>query len=91
MNIIVIDGTPRNCPTPGCGAEADTSIIRQNELGTSKASALGRTEGGGPVDAARVISAFMGTASAGRTTAGNKRGLLGNLLGGRIFIMHIHT
>lgn len=91
MNIVVIDGTPRDCPTPGCGAEADTSIIRQNELGTSKASALGRTKGGGPVDAARVISAFMGTTSAGAATAGNKRGLLDDLLGGRICIMHIHT
>ncbi|TAQ87821.1 hypothetical protein B7494_g3845 [Chlorociboria aeruginascens] len=56
----VQDGTPRDCATPSCGAEADTSIIRQNELGTSKATALGRTNGGGPVDAATVISAFMG-------------------------------
>ncbi|KAL1969386.1 hypothetical protein VTN77DRAFT_9579 [Rasamsonia byssochlamydoides] len=77
----VIDGTPRNCATPLCGAEADTSIIRQDELGTDRASALGRTEGGGPVDAARVISAFMGTSSSSAGN-GNKRGLLGSLLGG---------
>lgn len=76
----VIDGTPRDCATPGCGAEADTSIIRQNELGSNKASALGRTNGGGPVDAAAAISTFM-TGSAGGSTTG-KRGLLGNLLGG---------
>lgn len=55
----VQDGTPRDCPTPGCGAEADTSIIRKNELGTSKATALGRTNGGGPVDAAKMVSTFM--------------------------------
>ncbi|PSR76442.1 MAS3 protein [Coniella lustricola] len=55
----VADGTPRDCPTPGCGAEADTSIIRQNELSTSKASALGRTNGGGPVSATKMISTFM--------------------------------
>ncbi|TVY93225.1 hypothetical protein LAWI1_G001999 [Lachnellula willkommii] len=56
----VADGTPRDCATPSCGAEADTSIIRSNELGSSKATALGRTNGGGPVDAAAMISAFMG-------------------------------
>lgn len=55
------DGTPRDCATPACGSEADTSIIRQNEIGTSKATALGRTQGGGPVDAATMISAFMGS------------------------------
>ncbi|KAF7514883.1 hypothetical protein G7054_g14924 [Neopestalotiopsis clavispora] len=52
----VADGTPRDCPTPGCGSEADTSIIRNKELGTSKASALGRTNGGGPVDAAKMVA-----------------------------------
>jgi hypothetical protein len=29
-------------------------------MGTSKATALGRTEGGGPVDASKMISMFMG-------------------------------
>lgn len=56
---LVADGTPRDCPSPGCGSEADTSIIRANELGTSKASALGRTSTG-PVDASKMISMFMG-------------------------------
>ncbi|TVY75747.1 hypothetical protein LSUE1_G007620 [Lachnellula suecica] len=55
----VADGTPRDCATPSCGAEADTSILRTNEIGTSKATALGRTSTG-PVDAATMISAFMG-------------------------------
>jgi hypothetical protein len=55
----LIDGTPRDCATPTCGAEADTSIIRKQELGTSKASALGKTNGGGPVDAAKMIALFM--------------------------------
>ncbi|KAK0102257.1 hypothetical protein ONS95_005879 [Cadophora gregata] len=56
----VADGTPRDCASPACGSEADTSIIRDREIGTAKASALGRTQGGGPVDAAKMISLFMG-------------------------------
>ncbi|KUL90618.1 hypothetical protein ZTR_00101 [Talaromyces verruculosus] len=76
----VIDGTPRDCATPGCGAEADTSIIRQKELGGTKASALGRTKGGGPVDAAAAISMFMTGSSSGSSS--QKRGLLDGLLGG---------
>ncbi|RAL58619.1 hypothetical protein DID88_003539 [Monilinia fructigena] len=55
----VADGTPRDCPSPGCGSEADTSIIRPNELGTNRATALGRTSTG-PVDASKMISMFMG-------------------------------
>lgn len=55
----VADGTPRDCASPRCGSEADTSIIRDRELGTSKATALGRTNGGGPVDAAKMMSLFM--------------------------------
>ncbi|KAI0118739.1 cell surface protein [Nemania sp. FL0031] len=55
----VADGTPRDCSSNGCGSQADTSIIRNRELGTSKASALGRTEGNGPVDASVMISNFM--------------------------------
>lgn len=55
----VADGTPRDCASPRCGSEADTSIIREKELGTSKATALGRTNGGGPVDAAKMVSLFM--------------------------------
>ncbi len=69
----VADGTPRDCPTPGCGAEADTSIIRQKELGTSKASALGRTNGGGPVDAEKMISLFMDGASGNTSDAKEAR------------------
>lgn len=63
----VQDGTPRDCPSPACGSEADTSIIRQKELGTTKASALGRTNGGGPVNAEAMISTFMNGA-AGNTS-----------------------
>ncbi|KAI0429653.1 cell surface protein [Xylaria sp. FL1042] len=97
----VADGTPRDCSSNGCGSQADTSIIRDKELGTSKASALGRTEGNGPVDASVMISNFM-DASGAPTNNGaasstgveddlsalkgankqNKRGVLGNLLGG---------
>lgn len=60
----VADGTPRDCASPACGSEADTSIIRKNELGTNKATALGRTNGGGPVDAAKMMAVFMDGASA---------------------------
>lgn len=63
----VADGTPRDCPSPGCGAEADTSIIRTKEVGTSKASALGRTSTG-PVDASKMVTLFMDGA-AGNTSA----------------------
>ncbi|KAF2972564.1 hypothetical protein GQX73_g965 [Xylaria multiplex] len=60
----VADGTPRDCSSNGCGSQADTSIIRNRELGTSKASALGRTQGNGPVDASVMIANFMDGAGA---------------------------
>ncbi|KAI1344220.1 hypothetical protein F5Y15DRAFT_424448 [Xylariaceae sp. FL0016] len=60
----VADGTPRDCSSNRCGSQADTAIIRDDELGTSKASALGRTEGNGPVDAETMIANFMGGAAA---------------------------
>ncbi|KAL3418788.1 hypothetical protein PVAG01_09009 [Phlyctema vagabunda] len=64
----VVDGTPRDCPTARCGAQSDTAIIRKNELGTTKASALGRTTGSGPIDATKMMAVFMDGA-AGNTTA----------------------
>ena len=81
-----IDGTPRDSGNPLSGSEADTSIIRAKEMG-GKASALGRTQGGGPVDAAAAISTFMGTGGAGAGGAAaaannKKRGLLDALTGG---------
>ncbi|KAH8722574.1 hypothetical protein GQ44DRAFT_622422 [Phaeosphaeriaceae sp. PMI808] len=92
------DGTPRDCASPLCGSEADTSIIRTREMG-GKASALGRTQAG-PVDAAAAISMFMGgaagagaatgataaTAATGAKAGGRKntqRGLLDALTGGK--------
>jgi len=57
----VADGTPRDCASPACGSEADTSIIRAREMG-GKASALGRTKNG-PVDAGAAIASFMGGAA----------------------------
>ncbi|KAI0835657.1 hypothetical protein F5Y06DRAFT_275955 [Hypoxylon sp. FL0890] len=56
----VADGTPRDCDTNGCGSQADTSIIRDREISSGKASPLGRTQGNGPVDAATMIQNFMG-------------------------------
>ncbi|KAH7370182.1 hypothetical protein BKA65DRAFT_12432 [Rhexocercosporidium sp. MPI-PUGE-AT-0058] len=57
--LTVNDGVPRDCPSAGCGAQSDTSIMRANEMGTAKASALGRTKTDGPVDPARMMSIFM--------------------------------
>lgn len=82
----MVDGTPRDCASPACGSEDDTSIIRERELGTKRASALGRTKANGPVDAAAAIATFMG--SQGNSTAAKrlkrspKGGLLSDLLGG---------
>ncbi|KAI0528029.1 cell surface protein [Xylaria bambusicola] len=63
----VADGTPRDCSSNGCGSQADTAIIRDRELGTQRASALGRTQGNGPIDASLMIANFM-DASAGAPT-----------------------
>jgi hypothetical protein len=71
-----IDGTPRDSGNPLSGSEADTAIIRTREMG-GKASALGRTQGGGPIDAGAAIAAFMGTGGA----ATKKRGVLDQLTG----------
>ncbi|KAF1927761.1 uncharacterized protein M421DRAFT_64462 [Didymella exigua CBS 183.55] len=83
----IIDGTPRDSGNPLSGSEADTSIIRAKEMG-GKASALGRTQGGGAIDAGAAIAKFMGTAgnAAGAGAAGraaNRRGLLDALTGGK--------
>ncbi|CAG8063335.1 unnamed protein product [Penicillium nalgiovense] len=55
----VIDGTPRDCPSAVCGGQKDTAVIRDQEMGSIKASALGRTLISGPVDPKRVIMNFM--------------------------------
>ena len=67
LTSIVQDGTPRDCSSNRCGAQADTAIIRAGEVKSGKASPLGRTQGGGPVKAADMISEFMG---AGGKTGG---------------------
>ncbi|PLB44104.1 hypothetical protein P170DRAFT_440483 [Aspergillus steynii IBT 23096] len=59
--LTVVDGMPRDCPSAACGGQKDTAVIRDQEMGSIKASALGRTLGGGPVNAATVIDKFMGT------------------------------
>jgi len=55
----LIDNTPRDCASPRCGSEADTAIIRTREMGSNKATALGRTQGGGPIKADKMVSMFM--------------------------------
>ena len=79
------DGTPRDCSSSSCGSQDDTAIIRDDELGTDEASALGRTETDGPVDPAKNIAAFMGD-SGSATNGSAKRGFLDGLLGGGRFI-----
>lgn len=66
MMLIVADGTPRDCSSNGCGSQADTAIIRDRDMGSGKASPLGRTQGNGPIDAGAVISNFMGGNNAGK-------------------------
>ncbi|KAK8209284.1 hypothetical protein IWZ01DRAFT_436307 [Phyllosticta capitalensis] len=79
----VMDGTPRDCASPACGSEGDTSIIRDREIsGGNKASALGRTNKGGKVDAAKDIEMFMNGPGGAATTKPAKRGLLDGLMGG---------
>jgi len=68
----VADGTPRDCASPRCGSEADTSIIRAREMGTGKASALGRTKNG-PVDADKAIASFMGSGGAAPAANANQK------------------
>ncbi|KAI2734658.1 hypothetical protein DTO013E5_9567 [Penicillium roqueforti] len=57
--LTVVDGTPRDCPSAVCGGQKDTAVIREQEMGSIKASALGRTLISGPVDPKRVIMNFM--------------------------------
>ncbi|KAE8370229.1 hypothetical protein BDV27DRAFT_140666 [Aspergillus caelatus] len=58
--LTIQDGIPRDCPSAACGAQKDTAIIRDAEFGSVKASPLGRTLGGGPVNPAIVINNFVG-------------------------------
>ncbi|KAJ5904329.1 hypothetical protein N7504_006712 [Penicillium tannophilum] len=57
--LTVVDGIPRDCPSAACGGQKDTAVIRDQEMGSIKASALGRTLNSGPVDPKRVITDFM--------------------------------
>lgn len=65
--LTVVDGTPRDCPSAGCGAQSDTAIIRDAELGTAKASALGRSKADGPITATKMMAVFMGDGGANKT------------------------
>lgn len=76
-----MDGTPRDCPTPNCGSEKDTAIMRNGEMGTNRATALGRTNGYGAINGPAAVAAFMGNGTASAAPAA-KRGLLDGLTGG---------
>ncbi|KAJ4263335.1 hypothetical protein NW762_006153 [Fusarium torreyae] len=85
----IADGTPRDCSSNRCGSQADTSIIRDREIRSGEASALGRTQGNGPVDASVMISNFLGGGNTNvPTNNGSNAGVgvednLSNLPGGR--------
>jgi len=55
----VADGTSRDCSSNGCGSQADTAIIRDNDISSGKCGPLGRTQGNGPIDASVMIANFM--------------------------------
>lgn len=65
------DGTPRDCSTNRCGSQADTAIIRDREIRSGEVGPLGRTQGNGPIDAATMISSFMGSGTAPSVNAAN--------------------
>lgn len=67
-----MDGTPRNCIVNACGAQADTAIIRDEEMRTHKYGALGWTQGGGNCNPDAVIRQYMGLGEAPRYTGGGK-------------------
>ncbi|KAG7287205.1 hypothetical protein NEMBOFW57_006710 [Staphylotrichum longicolle] len=67
----VADGTPRDCSTNRCGSQADTAIIRDREIRSGEVGPLGRTQGNGPIDAATMISSFMGSGTAPSVNAAN--------------------
>lgn len=67
----VADGTPRDCSSNSCGSQADTAIIRDREISSGKASALGRTQGNGPIDASTMIQNFMGAGTTAPTNNGS--------------------
>lgn len=67
----VADGTPRDCSTNRCGSQADTAIIRDREIRSGEVGPLGRTQGNGPIDAATMISNFMGSGTAPSVNAAN--------------------
>ncbi|OAA52035.1 cell surface protein (Mas1) [Metarhizium rileyi] len=58
--LLVADGTPRDCVVNACGAQADTGIIRDNEITSGKYGPLGWTQGYGKVDPDLVVANFMG-------------------------------
>ncbi|GAM88249.1 hypothetical protein ANO11243_062820 [Dothideomycetidae sp. 11243] len=72
----ITDGTPRDCATPGCGAEADTTVFRGD-------SPLGKTVGSGTVDAAKNIQIFM-SGNAASASAGSSSGSAAGGAGGGI-------
>lgn len=73
--LTIQDGTPRDCSSNRCGSQADTAIIRDREIRSGRATPLGRTQGNGPVNAAVMVGAFMGTAAAPPTNEGEAAGV----------------
>ncbi|KHO01868.1 cell surface protein (Mas1) [Metarhizium album ARSEF 1941] len=66
----VTDGTPRDCVVNACGAQADTGIIRDNEIDSGERNPLGWTQGSGDVDLCTNINNYMGMGGAPPTNRG---------------------
>lgn len=75
----VADGTPRDCSSNGCGSQADTAIIRDREIQSGRVGPLGRTQGNGPINAATMISSFMGGGATAPTNNGTGAGVEDNI------------
>ncbi|EPS40385.1 hypothetical protein H072_5820 [Dactylellina haptotyla CBS 200.50] len=56
----VIKDTRRDCQSNQCGSQRDTAIIKGADMDAGKATPLGRTQGGGPIVAAKMVANFMG-------------------------------
>ncbi|KAJ6440466.1 cell surface protein (Mas1) [Purpureocillium lavendulum] len=63
LGCTVTDGTPRNCVANACGAQADTGIIRDQDIVSKTTGPAGKTQGSGKVDCERTLAIYMGSQS----------------------------
>ncbi|OAQ75360.1 cell surface protein (Mas1) [Purpureocillium lilacinum] len=58
--LTVTDGTPRKCVVNACGAQADTGIIRDQDINAGIVGPLGKTQGHGKVDPETNVAVWLG-------------------------------